>query len=186
MKNDTDNSLSFETPGERLNHILDNAEFKRGRGRPTEFHHFLKENAANAFEDLKYTTVRAWFSVNSPPMKKIIPIIECLDRVYGFKNLQNSIEEVKTWWKVGGYYPFETRIEVPSDVESKKLEFLLPSIILEEVGEDFQDLSTDSLEEIKSATLKFAIEFSDPTITTCPNDYLKMAISYFHKNLKNR
>ncbi|MFK5893940.1 MAG: hypothetical protein QM504_12030 [Pseudomonadota bacterium] len=98
-------SISYKTKGQRLSHILDVAGFKHGHGRMSEFQVYLASKRSEVFHNLKYTTVKAWFSDSSPPMDKISLIIDTLSKDYKFDNDLN-FEQVKSWWKVGGYYPF--------------------------------------------------------------------------------
>lgn len=97
----------FSITGARLNHILDNIGFKQGRGRVKELQIYLQEHAPEIFGELKYTTVRSWFQNHLPHMRKIDFIIETLQKNYEFNN---DVEPIKSWWKVGGYYPFNREV----------------------------------------------------------------------------
>ena len=93
----------YDSPGDRLSHILDQIGFKQGRGRVRDFQSYLTDSRPDFFSDLKYTTVRSWFQESAPPMLKIDAIISALKEKYSF---HHNISQIKTWWKVGGFYPF--------------------------------------------------------------------------------
>ena len=95
--------MEFETQGERLNHILDQAGFKSGRGRVKEFFEYLQEARPQELGSLNYSTIKGWFQDHSPPMPKIEVIVDLLHDEFHF---QCNLDQVKSWWKVGGYYPF--------------------------------------------------------------------------------
>ena len=57
----------MDSPGDRLNYLLDQIGFISGR--VEAFQNYLIENAADMFEDLKYTTVRSWFQEHAPNAK---------------------------------------------------------------------------------------------------------------------
>lgn len=181
-KRNTDTE-AFESPGDRLNHILDQIGFKQGRGRVADFQIYLTETSPDLFSDLKYTTVRSWFQDHAPPMRKIDAIIQALQKEYPF---HHDISQVKTWWKVGGFYPFISNTGEPTptitdlqrDVKENedKLQFVVMSLVTEETGEAFKSLSSHELVRLKDKAVKFAQEFADPFKTECPSDYLRMAI----------
>lgn len=174
-----------QTPGDRLNRILDQAQFQKFRGRSVELFDFLNKHCPEDW-DLKASTVRSWFSKSAPPMKKIILIIEILDKHYGFKG-NPDLKAIQGWWKVGGADPFikeePSYQKKPDDENVKKLEFLLPSIILEQVGDDFSKLSSVDLDAIKDFTTDFLVAFSDESIKNCPDEYIKMAINHIHQKI---
>lgn len=170
--------ISFNTVGERLSHILDQIGFKHGRGRIQDFQAYLIDRKPESFSDLKYTTVRSWFHDSAPPMKKINIIIDALQEFYLFKN---DISQIKSWWKLGGYYPF-SHDSKPTDVnESKslgeqKLQFIVMSMVTEEAGHDFNSLSGEQLIQIKEKAIQLAKDFVDPFITECPVEYMRIAV----------
>ena len=173
----------FVSSGERLGHILDQIGFKHGRGRINEFHTFLSSKKPEIFGDLKYTTVRAWFHENAPPMRKVDAIVSALQDDYPF---QYDVSQVKTWWKVGGRYPFSSDYkrspaESVDDQESyqaseQKLQFIVMSLVMEETGDSFNDLTGDQLVQIKESAMRLARDFADPFKTECPGEYMRMAI----------
>ena len=170
----------FDTPGERLNHILDQIGFKKGRGRVTEFQAYLTSAAPDNFSDLKYSTVRSWFQYHAPPMRKIDVIIQLLQNDYPF---QNDISQIKTWWKVGGYYPFSTddaSSKSGSDAEftefEEKMQFISMSLVTEITGDNFSSLSSQDLIIIKDKVIEFAKDYADPYKTECPQKYLRLII----------
>jgi hypothetical protein len=174
---------TFDSPGDRLNHILDQIGFKQGRGRVTNFQNYLTSTSPDVFSDLKYTTVRSWFRDHAPPMQKIDGIVQSLQKEYVFRH---DISLVKTWWKVGGFYPFisesgepsPTIIDLQQDAidNQEKVQFVVMHLVTEETGEAFNSLSSQDLIRLKNKAVKLAEEFADPFKTKCPTDYLRMAI----------
>ena len=173
------NSEAFITPGERLNYLLDQIGFKQGRGRVAEFQTFLMEQSPESFADLKYTTVRSWFQEHAPAMRKIDAIMEALQTEY---SINQNISQIKTWWKLGGYFPFA---EQPDEAESiqkeideteQKLQFQIMSLVTEETGESFAKLSSRDLYRIKEKALTFATDYADPLKVVCPHDYIRLII----------
>ena len=172
------NDELFETTGNRLSHILNQIGFKHGRGRIQDLQSYLIDIKPEIFSDLKYTTVRSWFHDSAPPMKKVDVIIEALQNDYLF---QNDISQIKTWWKVGGYYPFShdskpTALEPSNSINEQKLQFIVMSIVTEETGKEFNELSGDELTQIKEKALQLVKDFIDPFVTVCPNEYMRMAV----------
>lgn len=171
----------FYTTGERLNHILDKIGFKHGRGRVTEFHSYLKEYEVEVFNDLKYTTVRSWFQDHTPKMKKIDVIFIALQKNYEFNH---DISQIKTWWKLGGYYPFEEKLDFEELGEKifseneldKKLQFKVITLVTEESGNAFSDLSYEDLMKLKDKALQFAQDYRNPFKADCPEEYLRLLI----------
>ncbi|WP_444928308.1 hypothetical protein ACJJI4_24085 (plasmid) [Microbulbifer sp. TRSA002] len=174
---------AFGLAGNRLNHILDQIGFRQGRGRMAEFQSYLTDKAPNIFGDLKYTTVRSWFQEHSPPMRKIDAAIQALQYDYTF---HHDVSHIKTWWKVGGFYPFVNEFgdPVPSINElqqeatdhNEKLQFVVMSLVTEETGELFRTLSSKELVMLKDKAVQFAQDFSDPFKTECPSEYLRIVI----------
>jgi hypothetical protein len=183
---------TYNTPGERLSHILDQLGFKQGRGRVIEFQNYLTSTSPKYFTDLKYTTVRAWFQDHAPPMRKIDAIIETLQVNYRF---QHDVSHIKTWWKAGGFYPFfdKTPSNHPSVVElmekiaiiKEKLPFIIMSIITEETGKDFKSLSGSELIHISDKASSFADNFLDPLNIDCPDEYLRVIVRHELKRVMN-
>ena len=179
------NAEAFESPGERLNHILDYIGFKQGRGRVAEFQNFLINTSPKTFEDLKYTTVRSWFQENAPPMRKIDAIMEALQKEYEFRH---NISQIKTWWKLGGYYPFPSSfsgsaptiddLKEELDENDQKLQFQIMSLVTEETGENFANLSSHELYRIKEKAVTFATDYADPFKIVCPNEYIRLIIQH--------
>jgi hypothetical protein len=179
------NSDRYNTPGDRLSHILDQVGFKQGRGRVIDFQNYLTSTSPKYFKDLKYTTVRAWFQDHAPPMRKIDAIIETLQVTYRFKH---DVSHIKTWWKAGGIYPFFDKI--PSDHPSilelmekaaiikEKLPFIIMSIVNEESGEVFKSLSGTELIRIFDKASRFAENFLDPLNIGCPDEYLRTIVRH--------
>jgi hypothetical protein len=185
INNLEDESENQQIAGDRLNKILDQAGFKRIRGRSADLFDFLNKHCPDEW-DLKASTVRSWFHKSAPPMKKIVTIIELLDEYYGFKG-NPELKTLQGWWKIGGDDPFENIVAPVSEREDvRKLEFLLPSIILEQIGDKFSDFRSAELEEVREFTMNFALAFSDPELTKCPDKYLKMAINHALAQIQNK
>jgi hypothetical protein len=175
----------YDSPGDRLAHILDHIGFKQGRGRVIEFQNYLTSTSPNYFKDLKYTTVRAWFQNHAPTMRKIDAIIETLQINYRF---EHDISHIKTWWKAGGFYPFceDEPVHQPSILElldkaatvKEKLPFIIMSIVTEETGELFKSLSGSDLVKISDKMSSFAENFVDPLNMECLDEYLRAVAKY--------
>lgn len=179
----SDQKIDYHISGDRLAHILDQVGFKEGRGRVADFHHYLINQENEAFSDLKYTTVRSWFKDHTPPMQKISAIVDSLHEQYQF---HHNLSQIKTWWKVGGFYPFVnidgdrtptlTQIQDRNAEYEDKLQYIIMALMTEEAGNSFENLSADDLRSIKMKTLNFAKDFSDPFKTECSPEYLRMII----------
>lgn len=180
----------FEAAGGRLTHILDRLGFKSGRGRVTEFHSFLTASSPEDFSDLSYSTVKSWFQDSSPPMKKMDAVFRALQRDYP---ITCDLSLVKTWWKLGGIYPFSDssgermlaleELKQEARENEQKLQFLIMSLITEEAGGNFNGFSGKELVEVRDAVTKFAHDFSDPLKTSCPVEYLRKFVQYELSNL---
>lgn len=175
----TTDSGSFETPGARLNHVLDKFGFKEGHGRVAEFHQFLIKESPENFLDLKYTTVRSWFDDHSPVMRKINFIVDALQKEY---QRDFNIRALKAWWKVGGQYPFidgAINSNIPNEIDQNqigKLQFQISSLVTEEAGKNFDNLSAVDLNRLKDLAVNLAIGYGDPFKTECPDIYLRLII----------
>ena len=171
----------FQSPGARLEHLLAQIGFEEDRGKITDLHNYLIDASPDVFGDLSYGAVRGWFSENAPPMRKIDFVVEALKKKYPF-NFDET--HIKTWWKVGGFYPFHSSLteaeveQLDADAKSKreKIRYVVMSLIHEESGDSFNDLSADSLREIDEVANAFVRDFTDPYQTTCPNHYLRAII----------
>jgi hypothetical protein len=171
----------FDTPGKRLVHLLDQIGFQKDRGIITDLHTYLLNTQPDDFSDLSYGTVRAWFAENSPPMKRMSLVIEALRKNYPF---DYDIMHIKTWWKVGGFYPFmesstdQALAELDNEARAtfEKTKFVIMSLVTEECGESFEKLSADELKTISDAANQFVQDFTDPYQTTCPNRYIRAVI----------
>lgn len=182
-----------DSPGDRLNLILDQIGFKQGRGRVVDFQNYLMERFPKEFKELKYTTVRAWFQGHAPPMRKIDAIIDALQLEFEF---HHDISHIKTWWKVGGPCPFsdESSVELASihqlqekrDAYQEKLSFIIMSIVTEETGEHFKSLSGSDLVRISDKTTAFAEDFLNPFSVECPDDYLRLVVRHELAELLSR
>ncbi|MBL4863158.1 MAG: hypothetical protein JKY09_09115 [Crocinitomicaceae bacterium] len=158
----------FEISSDRLKHILDKLGFHSGRGRTKNFHEILKENSPDIFKELKYTTVRSWFQGStSPSMEKVDSIIDVLLEEYSSD--RNAVS-LKTWWKVGGVYPFEEAHDSPS---KEKMSFMITGIVTEMVGDKFNEINLDDLEEVRSKLTQLADDFANPNVTDVPRHVMQ-------------
>ncbi|PCJ88250.1 MAG: hypothetical protein COA54_03000 [Thiotrichaceae bacterium] len=183
---------SFAESGKRLNHLLDQIGFKAERGRVAFFQKYLIERKPETFDGLNYNTVRSWFNNSSPSMIKIDVIISALQESYSFNH---NIPQIKTWWKVGGYYPFidETGIASPTihdlqkrnEADREKAQFIVMSLVTEVAGEKFNNLTGEDLVRLKDSAVKMSDDFANPFKTTCPSEYLKIAIQNELKSVLN-
>lgn len=168
----------FGRAGDRLNHILDQIGFKKGRGRVVDLRNYLFEKAPEIFSDLKYTTVRSWFKDHAPSMHKINASIEALVIDYP---IEHDLDMIKTWWKVGGFYPFSNKAsrhfrDEDNSLNDVKTQFIVMALVTEELGDAFDCLNSDDLVKIKDKTVKFSQDFANPEVRICPEDYLRMFI----------
>lgn len=148
-----------------------------------DFHNYLTHNCDETFSDLKYTTVRSWFKDHTPPMQKVNAIVDSLNEQYQF---HHDLSQIKTWWKVGGFYPFVnvngdrtptiTEIKDSNAEYEDKLQFIVMALMTEEAGNSFDQLSADDLRKIQRNVLQFAKDFADPFKTECSPHYLRMVI----------
>lgn len=181
LKDNFENSLenNFDSPGSRLNHLLDQISFKKGRGRATDFQNYLIKACPSVFGALKYTTAKSWFTHSAPPMGKISVIVDQLDQDYSFRY---DLSLIKTWWKLGGFYPFgDSNAHQLSENYLEKLQYKVMALITEEAGDLFDNLTVDKLDVIKTNTIKFAHDFVDPAKNECPENYLRIMIKHFLK-----
>jgi len=153
MKAKTNVEEPFALSSDRLKHTLDKLGFRDGRGRTKGFHAYLVEKRPDIFKDLKYTTVRSWFQgQNSPLMEKIDVIIDAL--LENYSSDRNAMS-LKTWWKVGGVYPFAE--------ESKEMDLMINGIVTEMmVKENFRDIDLDKFESVKEKINQLAADWYDP------------------------
>ena len=184
MNTKIDNSIEvLESPGDRLNHLLDQIGFRQGRGRVTDLQSYLAEKSPDLFSDLKYTTVRSWFQEHAPPMVKVDAIIQALQKEYTF---HHDISQIKAWWKIGGFYPFTDQSagpkpdidELKRDFEKheEKLQYIIMALVAEETGECFHSLSIEDLLRLKEKAVLLAREYADPFKMECPSKYLRLVI----------
>jgi len=178
-----DKSKIYTEAGQRLNHLLDQIGFKEERGRVAFFQKYLIERKPEVFFGLNYNTVRSWFNNSSPAMVKIDVIISALQESYQFNH---NIPQIKTWWKVGGYYPFINGDGSASptilDIKQKnkenreKAQFIVMSLVTEVAGDSFGSLTGEELVQLKDCAIKMTDDYADPFKTECPSDYLRIAI----------
>lgn len=174
---------SFAESGQRLNHLLDQIGFKEERGRVAFFQKYLIERKPETFAGLNYNTVRSWFKNSSPSMIKIDVIISALQESYSFNH---NIPQIKTWWKVGGYYPFVDGsgtasptihdLQKKNEADREKAQFIVMSLVTEVAGDSFSSLTGEELVQLKDSAIKMNDDFADPFKTDCPSEYLKIAI----------
>lgn len=174
---------SFDSPGSRLSHLLDRIGFKEQRGKMQDFYQYLRHEDPENFGDLSYSTVRGWFSLYSPSIKKIAFIVDALKQNY---QIPCDEKHLKTWWKLGGIYPFylpeaesteelET-LEPESKEAQNKLLYQIMRLISEEDGSHQQSLTREEILSVLEATTDFARDFADPKQTLAPQHYLRAII----------
>lgn len=173
----------FAEAGQRFHHILDQIGFKESRGRVSYLQKYLMKHKPETFSHLNYTTVRAWLSISSPPMVKIDVIISALQEEYSFNH---NIPQIKTWWKVGGYYPFIdetgtasptiTDLQKQNEEDKEKAQFIVMALVMEIAGDNFNKLTSDELVKLKDSAVKLTDDFANPFKTACPEEYIKMVI----------
>lgn len=148
----------FEIAGERLNYILDQIEFKKGRGRVVAFFDFLVA-ADVGLEELNYTTCRSWFADHAPPMKKIDLVFQALTKSYKF---QVDVATLKAWWKLGGSTnPYEQ--ESKSEVITQKTRRTEMSRLVSEIAGD--QMASIPLEDLV-AVIDVLVEFDHHVSTS--------------------
>ena len=164
-----DDSLEeqYTLPGERLDHLLNQIGFAEGRGRTRSLFEFVSQNSTYDFSDLKFGTVRSWFHNHAPTMRKVNAIVDLLSEEYSF---EIDKEQIAVWWKVGGYYPFNAASD---SLDIDKLDFVITSMISEEVKDSLQDIESSKLLKVKSQTLDMCKAFADPTVSECPTEFIK-------------
>jgi hypothetical protein len=163
-------SNQYSSPGERLTHLLDNIMFESGRGRTRALYNLLIESSIEDFSDLKFGTVRSWFHNHAPTMRKVTTIVELLSATYVF---EQDKEQVAVWWKVGGYYPYDT---VEPSLNKNHIEELVSSIIQKSAQDSGLMVSESAYQRIRDLVLEMCREFADPSISECPNKYIEMLI----------
>jgi hypothetical protein len=122
-------------------------------------------------------------------MRKIGHVLDALKKKYP---INFDEKHLKTWWKVGGFYPFQSAIsqeelntlDSQAKVKREKAAYVVMSLIHEESGESFNDLSTDELDRISQITNAFVNDFTDPYQTNCPNSYIRAIIRDQLRNLE--
>lgn len=173
----------FDSPGSRLSHLLDRIGFKEQRGKMQDFYRYLQDRDPKNFGDLSYSTVRGWFSIYSPSIKKIAFIVDALKQTYP---IPCDEKHLKTWWKLGGIYPFylsegegaPNQEDHELDVEEtrNKLRYQIMRLISEEDGSLSQNLTQEEILSVLGATADFARDFADPEQTSPPHQYLRAII----------
>ena len=163
-------SDQYASPGERLTHLLDNIMFESGRGRTRALYNLLIESSIEEFSDLKFGTVRSWFHNHAPTMRKVSTIVELLSATYVFAQ---DKEQVAVWWKVGGYYPYDT---IEPSLNNDRIEKLVSSIIQTSVQDSGLTVSESTEQRIRDSVLNMCRDFADPSISECPNKYIVMLI----------
>lgn len=162
----------FPLPGDRLNHLLDVIHFPSGRGRVKEFHQYLIDESANYFEDLNYSTVRYWFKHVCPPMRKIDEVIKALQ----VHHTINHISIVKSWWKIGGVYPFsikENSVQKSKEMpDVQKLKYVIIGMLTSDCQGAVETLTPEQLAKLKESLFTFAVSFENPECKDIPLKYL--------------
>ncbi|WP_146047918.1 hypothetical protein [Zhongshania marina] len=93
-------------------------------------------------------------------MSRIDDVFDALSKEYTFPD---DTRPLKSWWKVGGVFPFESGEHANSRAISAKLEVTLSVLISQEMGEAFKDASVEEIQKIKNEFLRILATFADPT-----------------------
>lgn len=180
----------LKSPADRLSYILDKIEFKKGHGRVAELVRYLKETDELNFSNLNYQTVHSWLNRNSPAMKKMIIIMECLGRGY---QLGCDERRLSQWWKIGGEDPFNAgslnKIEELDEERRQRqsaLNFQIMAVLTAEPDSLFADLNGEQLSELVDKGVQFARDFEDPFKNSINNDQIKTWLTgYYHESMKS-
>lgn len=174
---------SFDSPGSRLSHLLKRIGFKEQRGKMQDFYQYLRDKDPENFGDLSYSTVRGWFSLYSPSMKKIGFIVDALKQTY---RIPCDEKHLKTWWKLGGVYPFyasesvgmseQESVDLDDEETRNKLRYQIMRLITEEDGTLSQSLTQEEILSILGATVGFARDYADPAQSSPHQQYLRAII----------
>ena len=180
----------FTSPAERVSHILDKIEFKKGHGRVAELVRYLKDTNNDDFENLNYQTVHSWFMRNSPAMKKMIIVMETLGVNY---QLGCDERRLSQWWKIGGDDPFDSgvnsKIEELDEQRKQRqsaLNYLIMSVITSDPEGPFADLNGEQLSELVDQGVKFAKDYEDPFKNAINSAGIKTWLTgYYHESMKS-
>lgn len=180
--NEQEASQGYDLPGKRLDHILDQAEFHPGRGRQKALFTYLQENDPDTFGDLSYSTVRMWFSsASTPQMKRLSLVMDTLASRYYIPGDQ---DHVRTWWKIGGYYPFDDLGQTVDDkkkqhqLADEKWEYMVKAMISADLGGDISGISVKDMDKVSKKLMSFIKAFRDPAVTEAPKNILKILIKH--------
>jgi len=171
-------SNSFEKAGKRLSHILDQIGFPTIR-RSNTFQEYLLETCAKELGELKLSTVRSWFGTNSPSVSSTKVILTALQEEYP---IGVAIVTVSAWWKLGAEYPFTASLD---SISQEKLHFNIMRILTNEAGGDFEGFSIEQLQHFRDSAYELARQFADPSITSCPDEYLVALTRYEISRIRN-
>ncbi len=167
---ESDTSDKYSIPGERLTHLLDQIGFESGRGRTRALYNLIVDSSLSEFADLKFGTVRSWFHNHASTMRKVSNIIDLLSQKHTF---EQDKEQVAVWWKVGGYYPYES--QEPS-LDRVKIETLVATNIQESIDTNGLQVTKELEQEVQDAAITLCKQFADPAHTECPTQYIEMLI----------
>lgn len=154
------NEKSWAKPGDRFIQILDSIGFPKGYGRMVRLQETLLKYSPETFASLSYSTVKTWFSDRAPSMSRIDDVFEALSNEYTFPN---DTRPLKSWWKVGGVFPFDNEGHASPRAISAKLEITLSVLISREMGEEFNEASVEEIQGIKNEFLRILANFADPS-----------------------
>lgn len=171
---------NLDTTGKRLNHLLDLIGFHPGHGRVKALYDYLCLDAEGAgLDNVKYNTVRAWFEKHAPRMRKIDYIIDRLNADYIFRC---DIEQLKIWWKVGGVDPFQSTKRIDNSLyaqsDEQRMDFIVMAKIADVLGKELESTKTSDLVMIRDYTDEFVRDFSDPSSTDVPVEYIEAIVKY--------
>lgn len=175
----------FKNPGDRLNQILDDIGFPDGHGRIKRFMSYIhKEDVGDGIlKDIPYSTIRSWFSKQTPTMKKMGLIFDTLEMEYIFKH---DTERLKMWWKLGGEYPFQddinknissnSQLDILQKRREKKLTLDVMSLVTSGDLPGFDSVESDDVMKVVEKVVQFGRNFSNPAKIECPKEYMKLML----------
>jgi len=147
------------TTGQRLSHLLDVIGFPSGHGRVNCFHNHLKTNCPHKFGDISYSTVRAWFGNNSPPLEKLIEVLTCIDKSF---SIPIEVGLAASWIKAGGINPLESGVvatdkTIEEDIDFKRIgqTYIKVLSVAEKLGVNIEGLENNPSNKITKSVLEF-------------------------------
>ena len=157
--------------GQRFEHILDKIRFQSGYGRTVRLHKYLMETLPDEFGDISYSTIKAWFQDNSPTMARMDKLVYALQKHYAFPG---EIARIKTWWKVGGEYPFN---EVASRAQTDRLKMQVFKQIILRLEKLEEVATTRELQDLLDKCLLILGYIDNIDLTPDMNEIINIIVS---------